>query len=306
MGCDPKLQVKIQGPIGTFVMLLAAIYFVAGTNRVEICFDFGSLFSSGVGSPSSSGFGSSSSGFTTTSGSGFGSSSSGFTTSSSSTSSGSSVCLQNGDGDCDDGGPGSEFSICSFGTDTIDCPRTGRRLQDMALVQQTHHGIRPLVDEALKKYQRQKEQQPTRRRLQQICQETDADMIDLTFGRDGVDGSPAVGIAFACSIICFLLALVGTILGFCGKMSGAMCCFGVALIFNCLYWIYLIPYDAEVDNSPAKPRIKPSFGWGAGCNCGAFINLVLSLIFAKLASKTQTPDPKPNAGVTMSTATPPV
>ena len=30
-------------------------------------------------------------------------------------------CSYSNDGDCDDGGPGSDFSLCSLGTDCIDC-----------------------------------------------------------------------------------------------------------------------------------------------------------------------------------------
>lgn len=36
------------------------------------------------------------------------------------------TCEYADDGDCDDGGPGSDFSICAFGSDCNDCgPRTG-------------------------------------------------------------------------------------------------------------------------------------------------------------------------------------
>jgi len=36
------------------------------------------------------------------------------------------TCSDAGDGWCDDGGPGSDFSICAFGTDCADCgPRSG-------------------------------------------------------------------------------------------------------------------------------------------------------------------------------------
>lgn len=31
------------------------------------------------------------------------------------------TCSYDGDGDCDDGGPGSDFSLCDYGTDCADC-----------------------------------------------------------------------------------------------------------------------------------------------------------------------------------------
>jgi len=31
------------------------------------------------------------------------------------------TCRHADDGDCDDGGPGSEFDFCAYGTDCIDC-----------------------------------------------------------------------------------------------------------------------------------------------------------------------------------------
>lgn len=33
----------------------------------------------------------------------------------------SNTCSYAGDGDCDDGGPGSDFSLCEYGTDCEDC-----------------------------------------------------------------------------------------------------------------------------------------------------------------------------------------
>jgi len=31
------------------------------------------------------------------------------------------TCTYDADGDCDDGGPGSDFSLCDYGTDCTDC-----------------------------------------------------------------------------------------------------------------------------------------------------------------------------------------
>ena len=42
-------------------------------------------------------------------------------------------CASAVDGECDDGGPGAEFDVCTLGTDAVDCgSRSGRRLSEPA------------------------------------------------------------------------------------------------------------------------------------------------------------------------------
>jgi hypothetical protein len=43
------------------------------------------------------------------------------------------TCINRSDGDCDDGGPGAEFSYCDIGTDCADCGPRPDRLETCSL-----------------------------------------------------------------------------------------------------------------------------------------------------------------------------
>ena len=116
MACDWEQQVKIQAPVAMVMQLVAAIYLVGGTFTGDLCVDMQGFFHVGPGTSGSS------------------------VTSSTphpcdpTPSDNLSLCGAINDGDCDDGGPGSEYSGCSMNADATDCdsfnnPRTcpGRR-----------------------------------------------------------------------------------------------------------------------------------------------------------------------------------
>lgn len=107
----------------------------------------------------------------------------------------------------------------------------------------------------------------------------DANAMDITFGAGGASGSDTAVVGFVFSIIASLLCFVGVIFGFKGKFKIAKGGFGFALIFNCLYYIAL----AEVKSGAVA--VSPQWWWGAGCNIGAFINIVFALVFAGKAEK---------------------
>lgn len=164
----------------------------------------------------------------------------------------------------DDGGPGSEFIICALGTDEPDCGRGGRRL---AVLQQ-----------ALARDAHGRQLQSTT--LCVDADDADISMSDVTFGADGVDPSGGAMVAFFLAVIAGILDLLGTVFSFQGKFKRVTTVMGFALIGNVCYWIYLIPYDAA-DNI----EIRPGYSWGAGLNCGAFINTVAALGFSTMAGK---------------------
>jgi len=107
----------------------------------------------------------------------------------------------------------------------------------------------------------------------------DANAIDVTFGAGGSSGSSGAVAGFVFSLLAFILFLVGVIFGFKGNQKIAKGGFGIALIFNCLIYIAFV----EVETSGIK--YQPQWWWGAGCNIGAFINIVLALVFADKALK---------------------
>jgi hypothetical protein len=119
------------------------------------------------------------------------------------------------------------------------------------------------------------------RRLAEVCanaDNADIEMREITFGSDNTDPSGAALVAFFLAFLGSLLCLIATCFACKAKYKQVQCLLGFALTCNCCYYIYMIPYE------PASHlTVKPGYGWGAGCNVGAMINLSIGLLAATKA-----------------------
>jgi len=109
-------------------------------------------------------------------------------------------------------------------------------------------------------------------------------MLDLTFGPD-LDGPVMTClVGFACAIVAALLLLIGSSCACCcKKYSALVCCTGVALIFHCGYYVYMVPSKAKT--SGVEMEVKPGFSWGSGANVGCMIFIVVTLVCAVSAMR---------------------
>jgi len=115
----------------------------------------------------------------------------------------------------------------------------------------------------------------------------DGDGADMTFGSDSSDAHMPALIAFLCSIVALILAIVIIVMTCMAKWLQSSKLAGVAMLFNVIYYIYMIPWELEVFG--VSLDVNPGYGLGAGMCTAAFFNFVYILVFAKkLGASTST------------------
>jgi len=111
-------------------------------------------------------------------------------------------------------------------------------------------------------------------------------MSDLTFGSLNILDGPVATclVGFVCSVIAVILLLVGLICAWrypnyvvIARLTG------VALVFNCCYYIYLA--TVEIDYMNQRLVFKHYFSWGVGVNIACTICIAVTLVYATKATK---------------------
>jgi len=131
------------------------------------------------------------------------------------------------------------------------------------------------------------------RKLQsmEICSDVpdgEISMHEITLGTgDGIDMAITCMIALACALIATILAIAASCFACGGKFAKVQCLLGTAMIFNVVYYIYMIPYDAT-----DSIEIKPGYAWGATANHAAMFNMVIGMLAARSVAKAE----KANSG----------
>jgi len=278
--CGPGLWAMIFAPIALILQLVAGTYLVAGKMTGEVCVDLGGIFGGG-GSTGSSSSSSSSSSSTC-------SCPSSWLSDGTCDSSCNNAACNYDAGDCSGSGMGRRLLAPTLGSN----PGTwvdAAKVQTLSKAKAVHaKAIQPNANLTVP---RLAPRAPRRLQSTSVCVDVDnvqgsdgITMLDLTFGPD-LDGPVMTClVGFACAIVAALLLLIGSSCACCcKKYSALVCCTGVALIFHCGYYVYMVPSKAKT--SGVEMEVKPGFSWGSGANVGCMIFIVVTLVCAVSAMR---------------------